>query len=516
MTKLKVWKDFLEKQLKKLKKVEDYDPKDVEISKRIDKPDKEDEEEHKKEKPKKKKSHSFRKAIIKEITKDMIVNDFITTDFQVINDSTLGGYVVRDGAFPYRDPNTGEKVVKYKDWDNLKEAYGNIDKAIAYGSKYQDSHYESDSRMLGYWDNFKFVERGMPGIYAQEGVPSHDPNYNKRMDIDEKHNRVWSRLNTNKDITELSDLKPEDLRNLPVSASYDDLGVGNKQKVGKIHHIAVSLNKNEQDRCSQMGTACNVSIMDTTHDHSLIEVESATDSDTNNKGVLRADFSQPPKKKNKKEKAKMGKKKKDKDAEEDEEEVVEEDTIEEDVADGENKIMTGGEKKYPKGKVEGDDPEVEEKIKGSPYGSPKGQKIGAKGKDLIEIDAVKDMIAEGIKEGIKEAMKPYKEQADAKESADFREILVKEPYGYSEDYLKDKSLTKLTDIKEDFEQSKAYKDFVEKADDFGGISDVNKSLFEEGVQHKNVMADFIGSAQKAHWAWADPETRKDFFKEGFK
>ncbi|GAH12109.1 unnamed protein product, partial [marine sediment metagenome] len=257
---------------------------------------------------------------------------------------------------------------------------------------------------------------------------------------------------------ELSDLKSEDLKNLPVSASYDDVGVGNIQKVGKIHHIAVSLNKNEQDRCSQMGTACNVSIMDTIHDHSLIEVESATDSDINNKGVLRADFSQPPKKKNKKEKA-MGKKKKNKDAEEeDDEEVKEEDTIEEDVADGENKIMTGGESKYPKGKVDGDDPEVEEKIKGSPYGSPKGQKIGAKSKDLIEIDSVKDMIAEGIKEGIKEAMKPYKEAEDAKLASDFREVLIKDPYGYSEDYLKDKSFSKLKEIKEDFEQSKAYKD----------------------------------------------------------
>ncbi|GAG93680.1 unnamed protein product, partial [marine sediment metagenome] len=34
----------------------------------------------------------------------------------------------------------------------------------------------------------------------------------------------------------------------------------------------------------------------------------------------------------------------------------------------------------------------------------------------------------------------------------------------------------------------AYKDFVEKAEDFG-ISDVNKSLFDEGVQQKSTMAE---------------------------
>ena len=38
-----------------------------------------------------------------------------------------------------------------------------------------------------------------------------------------------------------------------------------------------------------------------------------------------------------------------------------------DVADGHNKIMRGGEKRYPMGVVDGDDAHVEEKIRGSPY-----------------------------------------------------------------------------------------------------------------------------------------------------
>jgi hypothetical protein len=449
MTKLKVWKDFLKKKYKELKKVE----------------------------------HE-------------IVNDFIVSDFQVINDTTLGGYVVRDGPYQYGVNEYGEPIVKYKDWNNLKEAYGNLGKVVGYGSKYQDSHYEADNRMTGYWDSFTLVPKGTKGPTKPY--------------VDEKYNRVWAKQHTNKDITELSDLDLKDLKNLPVSSSYDDLGDDEIQRVGKIHHIATSLNKNEQDRCSTMdGSSCNVSVMDTVHDHSLIEVESATDSDIN-KGVLRADFSQPPKKKNKKEKA-MGKDKKDKDAKEEDDEEIEEDTVETDVADGENKIMTGGEKKYPKGKVDGDDPQVEEKIKGSPY--QENQKIGAKSKDMIELDVVKDMIAEAVKQATEDAMKPFKEAKDAKKANDFRETLVKEPYGFSEDYLKDKSLTKLKEIKEDFEQSKAYKDFVEKAEDFG-ISDVNKSLFDEGVQHKNTMVDFIGKSQDQYWAWADPKKRSDFFKEG--
>jgi len=259
------------------------------------------------------------------------------------------------------------------------------------------------------------------------------------------------------------------------------------------------------------GTSCNISPIGDTHDHGLIIEESASnDLDDNKQGVLRADFSQPPTKKTKKGKKMKNKKAKVDDVDEDEEEI-EEDMIEEDVADGENKIMKGGEKKYPKGVVDGDDPEVEEKIKGSPYGTPSAQKIGAK--DMIEINAVKDMIAEATKEALADAMKPYKEAEDAKEAHDLREILIKEPYNFKEDYLKDKSLMRLKEIKEDFEQTKAYKDFVENAEDLG-IGDVNKSLFDEGAPQKSMMADFIESSQKKYWGWADPQTKKDFFSEG--
>jgi len=169
----------------------------------------------------------------------MKIKDDITSDFIQVNDSTLAGYVVRSGPYQY-----GEKI-KYKNGKNLKTAY-NIPYAIAYGSREADSHTEADDRMIGYFDNFVHVPKGHSGVYGDN-------------DIDDKYDRIHSVLHTSKPIEELSDLK--EFKNLPVSGSYEDLGEGDHQVVGKVYHIAVSLNANEKDRCSTAGgPSCNVSL----------------------------------------------------------------------------------------------------------------------------------------------------------------------------------------------------------------------------------------------------------------
>lgn len=173
-----------------------------------------------------------------------IENDFVP--FTRVNDSMLGGYITRDGPFLY------EKEVKYKEWKNIKDIYGNTTHMIAYGSKTADSHTERNDRMIGYFDNFVLVPKGEKGPY-----PDKDGNY-----IDNRFNRVATQLHTNKDAVDLSDLDKEDLIHLPVSASYDDIGKGNLQHISKLRHGAVSLNKNEMDRCSTLnGSSCNMSLI---------------------------------------------------------------------------------------------------------------------------------------------------------------------------------------------------------------------------------------------------------------
>ena len=402
-----------------------------------------------------------------------IVSDFITTDFHVINDSTLGGYVVRDGGFEYGKDDHGNPIVRYKDGENLKDVYGNLNYAIAYGSRYQDSHYEADNRMIGYWDKFKYIPKGTPGIYHTEEKP----------DIDENYNRVWARLNTSKDITELSDLSPENLINLPASASYEDLGKGNKQIVGQVYHIAVSLNKNEQDRCSTLqGTPCNVSLI---QDHSLIEAESAADNDiTINNGVLRADFSQPPTNK-KKDDANMGKNKKE------EEPKIEEDTVE--PTEEEKDMKTTDEGEAPPYEKEEKEPLLEEENESKP-----------KKKDLVEIpiktfEDLQQRIVQ-LEESAKRSedlLSKYKEENEVKEAKDFEElaaVLEKEPYSVPKETIEGKDLAWLKDKKDFLDSLPMIQDFFkEKALTH---EDVNKYLFDFEPQSQDPMDLVFNDAQQ--------------------
>lgn len=376
-----------------------------------------------------------------------VVNDFVTTDFQVINDSTLGGYIVRDGPFDYNG------IVKYKDWKNLKEAYGSLQKVIAFGSREQDSHTEQDDRMIGYFDDFKFIEKGQTGIYGEN-------------DVDENYNRIWGRLHTSKDIEDLSDLELDDLRNLPVSASYDDYGYGDKQIIGKIHHIAVSLNKNERDRCSTAGgTPCNVSLSQD-HDHNLKEATTIADNDIK-QGVLRADFSQPPTNKTKKMSTMENEKNKDQPEQEKDmsstEKTEEED---EEVYDKEKKKDTAFD-------MDTINKIVEEKIKASIKAEPQV--------DMSEFKAIVDYL------------KSEKEAIETKKVQDLKEILIKPPYNYKEDSIKEMSLQELEHAKKLREMQSDFQPIS------GGATEINKEIFMK-------LSDFTPNMGYDPWA----KVRQDF------
>lgn len=143
--------------------------------------------------------------------------------------TTMHGVATRSGKFVYIDG------VRFKDWNNIKTVFNVTDHLPVIGSKGNDSHLDIDERIIGFAWNFT------PNEETEE------------MEFD---------LEYFKDIKELSDL--EDPSDLPVSIGFKDLappGSGTRQIIDKVHHIAVSLNKTEKDRCSASGgTACTVSI----------------------------------------------------------------------------------------------------------------------------------------------------------------------------------------------------------------------------------------------------------------
>lgn len=374
-------------------------------------------------------------------------NDLITTDFVRVNDSTLSGYIVRSGPYLYPDG------VKYKDGQNLKETYENIQHAIAYGSKVQDSHTERDDRFIGYFDNFKYFPMGAPGVYGEN-------------DIDDKYDRIHAELHTSKDISELSDL--EEFIGLPVSASYEDLGSGNQQKIGRIHHIAVSLNANEQDRCSTLGgTPCNVS---------LAINKDLVQSMNQEEGVLRADFSQPPLIKNK-ETITMAEKK---------EEVKDKEDMDNSYDEKDEKEMSVRKKK------EGDSEMTEDKTSKKDM-EPKMDmseisKLIAQEVSKITADMSKEL----------EVLKAQEIVRQNKKANDLRDVLSKEPYGFTEDFMKDLSLEELQEKKDLIENTKIFKDYIENLNSKTSIEnnsiasqDINKKLFDE-----TKVKDFIAERAK--------------------
>lgn len=389
--------------------------------------------------------------------------DNIVSDFVQVSDSELAGYIVRSGAYEYRDPYTNELTIKYKDGENLKEVYTNLDHAIAMGSRQADSHVERDDRMIGYFDTFEYVPKGEIGKYGEK-------------DIDPKHDRIHAVLHTKEDIEKISDLK--EFNALPVSASYDDLGYADKQIVGKVHHIAVSLNKNERDRCSTAGgSSCNVSLRNDfitsnieAHDHTDEVI--LTESDDINNGVSSADTtpvmegSQPPTNKNESE-GTMGKnKEKDMDKKEDETE----DEMEEKEEDMNNNIP------HPTPKAQ------EEQLMHN-QGTPDFE-----AQIQAEIKKRVDLITKQFEE---QMIQKQKDMEDAKEANDLKELLITPAYGGSLEQVKDMSLDQLKSTKAYIESTKYFQDFQRAQEP--SSQDINKQIFTKEV------SDYV-NAGKDPWS----------------
>jgi len=102
-------------------------------------------------------------------------------------------------------------------------------------------------------------------------------------------------------------------------------------------------------------------------------------------------------------------------------------------------------------------------------------------KDMFE-KSIKDMatqITSEIKNELKEDMQIANDVAQKEKDrrlSDLKETLMKAPYEYSKDFLEGKTLTKLEQLKEDFEQTKVYKDFVTTQED---MNRPNKEIFND-------------------------------------
>jgi len=102
-------------------------------------------------------------------------------------------------------------------------------------------------------------------------------------------------------------------------------------------------------------------------------------------------------------------------------------------------------------------------------------------KDMFE-KSIKDMatqISSEVKNELKEDMQIANDVAQKEKDrrlSDLKETLMKAPYEYSKDFLEGKALTKLEQLKEDFEQTKVYKDFVTTQED---MNRPNKEIFND-------------------------------------
>ena len=141
--------------------------------------------------------------------------------------TTMDGVITRSGKFKYDDG------IRIKDWGNLVEVFKGVDYLPVYGSVRPDSHKEREERLIGFAHDFR-------------------PDHEKEL--------MYADVEFLDDIKNLSEL--EDPKDLPVSIAFKDLtpvGAGTSN-IAKVHHLAVSLNANEIDRCSSMGGhACTIS-----------------------------------------------------------------------------------------------------------------------------------------------------------------------------------------------------------------------------------------------------------------
>lgn len=151
-----------------------------------------------------------------------------TEDMKSGEDSSVYyGRITRAGPFLY--PEGWKK----KDYNNLKPLFQKTSHLPIFGSTGLGSHNEDspNTHLVGFSTDWEY---------------------------DDKDKDIYGYQYFFDDVKNLSALKnPVEL---PVSIRFDDAGHGNQQVLTELHHLAVSLNKLEDDRCGlEGGKACTIS-----------------------------------------------------------------------------------------------------------------------------------------------------------------------------------------------------------------------------------------------------------------
>lgn len=141
--------------------------------------------------------------------------------------SVYYGRVTRGGPFLYPEG------WKNKDYNNLKENFQKTSHLPIFGSRVYGSHNE-------------------------EKPTTHLVGFSTDWEYDDPNKDIFGYQYFFDDVKKLSNLKNP--IELPVSIKFDDVGHGNRQEIAGLHHLAVSLNKLEDDRCGlEGGKACTIS-----------------------------------------------------------------------------------------------------------------------------------------------------------------------------------------------------------------------------------------------------------------
>lgn len=169
---------------------------------------------------------------------------FKSMDFEGRKDfSILHGPITRAGLFPYKIG--GYKVNLYKQWDNLKDIFSNLDYIPFIGSQDLGAHY---AETLGFAYNFTF---------------------------DEKHQRVYGDIITFEDMNKLTNnYNPSEQgkEGWEVSIGFKDHRDGQNQIIDRVDHLAGSLRNKEMGRCRAGGDPCYINYKN--QDQNLTEVVS--------------------------------------------------------------------------------------------------------------------------------------------------------------------------------------------------------------------------------------------------
>ena len=141
--------------------------------------------------------------------------------------SVYYGRVTRGGPFLYPDG------WKEKDYKQMKPLFQKTDHLPIFGSRTYGSHAEEKptTQLVGFATNWEY---------------------------DDLNEDIFGYQYFFDDVNKLSNLKKP--IELPISIKFDDAGQGNQQVITGLHHLAVSLNKLEDDRCGlEGGKACTIS-----------------------------------------------------------------------------------------------------------------------------------------------------------------------------------------------------------------------------------------------------------------